>query len=88
MERHQRFELDAIACTKFEELIAHIFSALAQTSELEMVTLMLLDPRQELAAMLADVCGITSLSASETDLESARTRQQRLICTQTGAGPT
>jgi len=54
MERHQRFELDAIACTKFEELIAHIFSALAQTSELEMVTLMLLDPRQELAAMLAD----------------------------------
>ncbi len=55
MERHQHFDLKIIGASHFEELISHIFSALAITSELDMVTLVLLDARTDLQKMLADL---------------------------------
>jgi len=55
MERHQKFELQIIGASHFRELINSIFSSLAATSELDMVSLILLDPRQDLQQMLTDL---------------------------------
>ncbi|MFZ6862906.1 DUF484 family protein [Undibacterium sp. Ji67W] len=55
MERHQKFELQIIGASHFRELITGIFSSLAETSELDMVSLILLDPRHELQQMLNDL---------------------------------
>jgi len=55
MERHQKFELQIIGASHFRELIISIFSSLAETSELDMVSLILLDPRQDLQQMLTDL---------------------------------
>ena len=55
MARHQDFDLKIIGASNFKELIHFLFSALALTSELDVVTLTLLDPRQELQQMLSDL---------------------------------
>ncbi|MBI3285205.1 MAG: sensor domain-containing diguanylate cyclase [Burkholderiales bacterium] len=55
MARHQGFDLKLIGASSFRELIATIFSALALTSELDMVTLTLLDPHGDLQQMLLDL---------------------------------
>ena len=55
MERHQNFELQIIGTSHFRELIISIFSSLAITSELDVVSLILLDPRQDLQQMLHDL---------------------------------
>ena len=55
MERHQKFELQIIGASHFRELITIIFSSLAVTSELDMVSLILLDARQDLQQMLNDL---------------------------------
>ncbi|MFZ6849446.1 DUF484 family protein [Undibacterium sp. RuRC25W] len=55
MERHQKFELQIIGASHFRELITSVFSSLATTSELDVVNLILLDPRQELQQMLHDL---------------------------------
>lgn len=55
MARHQSFELKLIGSSSFRELVVNIFSALAITSELDMVTLKLLDPHGDLQQMLADL---------------------------------
>jgi len=46
MERHQKFELQIIGASHFRELITSVFSSLATTSELDVVSLILIDPRQ------------------------------------------
>lgn len=43
MSRHQSFDLKLIGASSFRELIENIFSALAKMSELDIVTLGLLD---------------------------------------------
>ena len=55
MARHQSFDLQIIGAGNFNELITSIFSALANTSELDIVTLSLLDPRHDLQRMLNDL---------------------------------
>ena len=55
MERHQKFELQIIGASHFRELITSVFSSLATTSELDVVSLILIDPRQELQQMLHDL---------------------------------
>lgn len=55
MARHQSFDLQLIGASSFRELIVNIFSGLAITSELDVVTLALLDPREDLQSMLADL---------------------------------
>ncbi len=55
MQRHQRFDLQVIGTHGFTELIELIFQQLAQTSELDAVTLVLFDSPGELQIMLADL---------------------------------
>ncbi|MBC3871053.1 GGDEF domain-containing protein [Undibacterium oligocarboniphilum] len=55
MARHQSFDLKIIGASQFRELISCIFSSLAIMSELDIVTLHLIDPRQDLQQMLSDL---------------------------------
>ncbi|MBY0570466.1 MAG: sensor domain-containing diguanylate cyclase [Burkholderiaceae bacterium] len=55
LARHQSFELKIIGASHFKELISYIFSELANTSDLDIVTLALVDPRQNLQQMLNDL---------------------------------
>ena len=55
MARHQRFDLKLIGASHFDELISSIFSGLAETPELDMLTLILVDQRGQLRQMLADL---------------------------------
>lgn len=55
MARHQSFDLKIIGANSFRELIAHIFSALSISSDLDMVTLLLLDQRADLQRRLGDL---------------------------------
>lgn len=55
MARHQNFDLKMIGSNNFEELIACIFSDLAETSELDIVTLILIDQRDYLQQMLTNL---------------------------------
>ncbi len=55
MQRHQRFDLLAIAAHRFEELIHHVFDELARISDLDAVTLVLLDPLGEIQQMAQDL---------------------------------
>lgn len=55
MARHQSFDLKIIGANSFRELITNIFSALAITSELDVVSLVLFDKLGDLQQMLCDL---------------------------------
>lgn len=55
MRRHQEFDLNFISASGFRELIESIFAALSAPSELEAVTLAMLDPRYEIRRILRDL---------------------------------
>ena len=55
MARHQSFDLKIISANSFRELITNIFSALAITSELDVVSLVLFDKFGDLQHMLSDL---------------------------------
>ena len=55
MARHQSFDLKIIGANSFRELITHIFSALAITSELDVVSLVIFDKFGDLQQMLSDL---------------------------------
>ncbi|MFZ6656422.1 diguanylate cyclase [Undibacterium sp. TJN19] len=55
MARHQSFDLKIIGANSFRELVVNIFSSLAITSELDVVSLILLDRLGDLQQMLADL---------------------------------
>lgn len=55
MARHQSFDLKIIGSNSFRELITNIFSALAVTSELDVVSLVLFDKYGDLQQMLSDL---------------------------------
>ncbi|MFZ6776686.1 DUF484 family protein [Undibacterium sp. Ji83W] len=55
MARHQSFDLKIIGANSFRELITNIFSALAITSELDVVSLVLFDKFGDLQQMLCDL---------------------------------
>nr|WP_232064270.1 DUF484 family protein [Undibacterium sp. YM2] len=55
MARHQSFDLKIIGANSFRELITNIFSALAITSELDVVSLVLFDKMGDLQQMLCDL---------------------------------
>lgn len=55
LARHQSLDLKIIGAANFKELIDAIFSALAITSELDVVTLSLIDVRGDLQQMLSDL---------------------------------
>ncbi|MFZ6757064.1 DUF484 family protein [Undibacterium sp. Ji50W] len=55
MARHQSFDLKIIGANSFRELITNIFSALAITSELDVVSLVLFDKYGDLQQMLTDL---------------------------------
>ncbi len=48
MRRHQEFDLQIIGANSFNELIDNLFSSLTETSELDIVTLCLLDPENSI----------------------------------------
>jgi two-component system cell cycle response regulator len=55
MRRHQEFDLNFISASGFRELIDSIFAALTAPSELDIVTLAMLDPRYEIRRILHDL---------------------------------
>lgn len=55
MARHQSFDLKIIGANSFRELITNIFSALAITSELDVVSLVLFDKMGDLQQMLCNL---------------------------------
>lgn len=55
MSRHQSFDLKLIGASSFRELIENIFSALAKMSELDIVTLGLLDYQKNLQQIMLDL---------------------------------
>ena len=55
MRRHQEFDLNFISASGFRELIESIFAALSAPSELDVVTLAMLDPRYEIRRILQDL---------------------------------
>jgi two-component system cell cycle response regulator len=55
MSRHQSMDLKLIGASSFQELIVNIFDTLAQTSELDAVTLSLIDPRNSLRDILQEL---------------------------------
>jgi len=55
MRRHQEFDLNFISASGFRELIESIFAALSAPSELDVVTLAMLDPRYEIRRILRDL---------------------------------
>ncbi len=59
MRRHQQLDLQFIGAASFQELIDTVFKTLPASSELDIVTLALLDPDYELRRILVDL-GIVS----------------------------
>jgi diguanylate cyclase (GGDEF)-like protein len=55
MQRHQALDLALIGAASFRELIAAIFETLKQSSELDVVTLALLDGEYDIRRILADL---------------------------------
>jgi diguanylate cyclase (GGDEF)-like protein len=55
MQRHQAVDLQLIGASSFRELIESIFSTLAKTSDLDIVTLTLIDPKSGLRRILLDL---------------------------------
>lgn len=55
MQRHQAFDLQFISAGGFQALIQCIFDTLAAPSELELVTLALIDPVYEIRRIMADL---------------------------------
>jgi diguanylate cyclase (GGDEF)-like protein len=55
MRRHQKFDLTFISASSFRELIESIFDALSTPSELNVVTLALLDSTYEIRRILEDL---------------------------------
>lgn len=55
MRRHQEFDLNFISASGFRELIESIFAALSAPSELDVVTLAMVDPRYEIRRILRDL---------------------------------
>ena len=55
LRRHQEFDLNFISASGFRELIESIFAALSAPSELDVVTLAMLDPRYEIRRILRDL---------------------------------
>lgn len=55
MARHQSLDLQLIGAASFRELITNIFSTLAVSSELDVVSLSLIDPKNALREILFDL---------------------------------
>ena len=55
LRRHQEFDLTFISASGFRELIESIFAALSAPSELDVVTLAMLDSRYEIRRILQDL---------------------------------
>ena len=55
MRRHQEFDLTFISASGFRELIESIFAALSAPSELDVVTLAMLDSKYEIRRILQDL---------------------------------
>jgi two-component system cell cycle response regulator len=55
MSRHQAFDLKLIGSSSFRELLENLFSTLAKTSDLDIVTLTLIDPQHNLRRILRDL---------------------------------
>lgn len=55
MSRHQSLDLQLIGASSFRELITNIFSTLAISSELDVVSLSLIDPKNALREILFDL---------------------------------
>jgi diguanylate cyclase (GGDEF)-like protein len=55
MLRHQRFDLLCIGSTSFRELLEHIFTSLKESSELDIVTLCLIDKDYEIRRILVEL---------------------------------
>jgi diguanylate cyclase (GGDEF)-like protein len=55
MRRHNRLDLQFIGASSFQELIETVFKTLPASSELDVVTLALLDPQYDIRRILADL---------------------------------
>jgi diguanylate cyclase (GGDEF)-like protein len=55
MLRHQKFDLQCIGASSFRELLEHIFVSLRESSELDVVTLCLLDGDYEIRRILIEL---------------------------------
>ncbi|GGC07041.1 hypothetical protein GCM10007205_15350 [Oxalicibacterium flavum] len=55
MQRYQAFDLKLIGASTFQELLDSIFETLIEASELDVVTLTLIDPEQEVRRILAEL---------------------------------
>jgi two-component system cell cycle response regulator len=55
MQRHQMLDLQFIGANSFRELISSVFRAFTEASELDIVTLALLDPDYDIRRILADL---------------------------------
>ncbi|WP_293778166.1 diguanylate cyclase [uncultured Oxalicibacterium sp.] len=55
MQRYQAFDLKFIGANSFQELIDSVFDTLTEASELDVVTLALIDPEHEIRRILSDL---------------------------------
>lgn len=55
MQRYQEFDLEFISSNTFQELIDSVFDTLTEASELDVVTLSLIDPDAEIRRILTDL---------------------------------
>jgi diguanylate cyclase (GGDEF)-like protein len=55
MERYQAFDLKFIGANTFQELINNVFDTLTEASELDVITLSLIDPDAEIRGILTDL---------------------------------
>ncbi|MDO8306199.1 diguanylate cyclase [Herminiimonas sp.] len=55
MQRYQEFDLNFISANTFQELIDSVFDTLTEASELDVVTLSLIDPDAEIRRILSDL---------------------------------
>ncbi|HEV7855669.1 MAG TPA: diguanylate cyclase, partial [Herminiimonas sp.] len=55
MQRYQEFDLRFIGANTFQELIDSVFDTLTESSELDVVTLALIDPDAEIRRILTDL---------------------------------
>src|SRR5437588_653680 len=55
MQRYQEFDLRFIGANTFQELIDSVFDTLTESSELDVVTLALIDPNAEIRRILTDL---------------------------------
>jgi len=55
MQRYQEFDLQFIGANTFQELIDSVFDTLTEASELDVVTLVLIDPEHEIRRILTDL---------------------------------